>query len=520
MTDYTPPQRQVPQAAGRGKAGSDDIGEEQLSVGEIKSRAAAGSVLLAVRSALINLFGFSSTLVLAHLLVRSDFGLVAIGFMVIGVGGFLADSGIAMGLVRRAAAPTRQELRSITGFQLLVSVSIATFATLASLVIGGSSFVTALMAFSMPILALRTPGLVYLDRQLDYRIRVRVELGETAAYFVWVCSTAAVGWGAWSIASAVVVKAIVGVALVMRMTPLGVIWPSFRLAPIRPLLRFGLRFQGLSAVQVLHDTTLSAGIGAIGGLGVLGLWSLCGRVLLVPSLLFNNLWNISIPAYARLLHAGEDLGALVERSVVVLAIAGGFVLAVLAGCGGALMPVVFGAKWNDVALILPGACLALAVSAPINISMMAAVYAAGDSRTPLMGSMVHGIFRLPLSLIGLHFFGVGAIGVGWLIGQLVEIPFVLPRIHAHVGRPVGRKLPVPVALTTLSGALGMALVSIGGTGVAGLVLSAAGTAAAFLLMTRIADPVGLAITRQAAASVVRHSLQRMRSPAATASSAA
>jgi hypothetical protein len=52
------------------------------------------------------------------------------------------------------------------------------------------------MMLSLPIAPLRTPGIQYLDRVLDFSIRVRVEVGEQLAYFVWVCATALLGWGA------------------------------------------------------------------------------------------------------------------------------------------------------------------------------------------------------------------------------------------------------------------------------------------------------------------------------------
>ena len=72
---------------------------------------------------------------------------------------------------------------------------------------------------------------------------------------------------------------------------------------MRPLLRFGVRFQAAIGVGVARDQVLNAGIAAIGGLGTLGVWALAFRVMQVPLLLFTTLYRVSYPAMAKLLAA-------------------------------------------------------------------------------------------------------------------------------------------------------------------------------------------------------------------------
>jgi O-antigen/teichoic acid export membrane protein len=486
------------------------VEEPELTTEQVKGRAAAGVFLLAGRDVAVRAIGLAGNVVLARLLVPEDFGIVAVGLVVINVANFVTDAGLGLGLVRRKESPTVREMRSVVGLQLAAASAIATVAAAVTLGIGGDARITALMVLALPLMALRTPGLIYLDRQLDFSIQVRVELIETLAYVAWAITTAALGWGAWSLASGAVVKAAVGALSVARLTPLGLIRPTLDIAAVRPLLGFGARFQALGLLQLGQQVALTACIGAVGGLTSLGLWSLAERVLQLPQLLFRPLWGIGIPAYSRLLQAGEDVGRLVQRSVTTLAVVGGVVLAPLGGTATAYIPLVFGEKWSEAAEILPGACMALAISAPVNICMVAMLYAAGDAATPLRASIVHAFVRLPLALVGLHYFGLWALGAAWFAAQAVELPIVVRRTRTVVGLPVGREIVLPVLATATAGGAAWAVVDALDRGVPAL---AAGVGVSWLLfgtIMAVGDRPALRVAGEMSVRAWRSTVDRMR----------
>ena len=306
------------------------------------------------------------------------------------------------------------------------------------------------------------------------------------------------------------VKAAVGALSVARLTPLGLIRPTLDIAAVRPLLGFGARFQALGLLQLGQQVALTACIGAVGGLTSLGLWSLAERVLQLPQLLFRPLWGIGIPAYSRLLQAGEDVGRLVQRSVTTLAVVGGVVLAPLGGTATAYIPLVFGEKWSEAAEILPGACMALAISAPVNICMVAMLYAAGDAATPLRASIVHAFVRLPLALVGLHYFGLWALGAAWFAAQAVELPIVVRRTRTVVGLPVGREIVLPVLATATAGGAAWAVVDALDRGVPAL---AAGVGVSWLLfgtIMAVGDRPALRVAGEMSVRAWRSTVDRMR----------
>ena len=66
-----------------------------------------------VRAAAAQVVAFFGTLVLAHVLLPSAFGVVAFGTTVITIGNFFADGGLGAALVRNSTDPTTDELRTL-----------------------------------------------------------------------------------------------------------------------------------------------------------------------------------------------------------------------------------------------------------------------------------------------------------------------------------------------------------------------------------------------------------------------
>jgi len=91
----------------------------------IRERGALGAALLTMRAAAGQVVAFASTIVLAHLLSPTAFGVVAFGATVVAIGNFFADGGLGMSLIRKATDPTVDELRTLLALQLMAALVIA-----------------------------------------------------------------------------------------------------------------------------------------------------------------------------------------------------------------------------------------------------------------------------------------------------------------------------------------------------------------------------------------------------------
>ncbi len=465
------------------------IAEERLSSAQVKGRAATGVAMLMGRGVAFQILGFLGNLVLARLLVPEDFGLVAIGFTVVNLGKFLAVGGLGYALVGRAEAPDRLELRAITGLQLLVTSAIAVVAAGVAIAVGDDALVTAVMMLALPLSAFRSPAMLLLQRRMDFRSQVKVDASEVVVNLAWAIPAAALGFGAWSLATAMVVAAAVATVVACVLSPTGFLAPSLDFARLRPILGFGLRFQGVNASHLVGDVVLIAGIGAIGGLTVLGLWNFAFRILRVPYLLFEAVWHVGFPLFSRLEDApdSQDVAGLLERTVATISVAVIAVLGPLVASSPALVPLLFGDVWADASLILPGSALALGVCGPIGISAYAYLYAQGDSTTALQGSVINSTVRWATTFALLPGMGVTAIGVGWASAAFSELPLIASRTRKRCGARVVRRVLGPSVAGILSTAAGWAVAESLGVTVPSALLSLLTATAGFAVLMWIFD---------------------------------
>jgi O-antigen/teichoic acid export membrane protein len=378
-------------------------------------------------------------------------------------------------------------LETVFGFQVLVTGAMATVIALVAWPFGEIGKVTAVMAASMPLAAFRTPGAVVLERELEYRPLAKVEVGEALAFYGWSIATVASGWGVWGLATGAIVRSLAGAVMMTLFSPVGLLRPRLSLTRLRGLVRFGAWYQAGAAVTVLRDQGFNIATGAIGGVSLLGIWSLASRLLQVPLLLFGSLWRVSYPAFSRLLAAGEDARSLIERSLAVLAIWTGALLAVLLASSPALVPVVFGSQWEAAIDVLPFATLGLMVGAPVFVVASGYLYAVGDARTVVRSVVLDALALGAIALPLLPVIGITAVGLGWLGAGVVEAVVLGRAISRRTGAKVFTHLAMPTAAATASAAAGWFVAASAGPTVASLVVSAALAASLYFVALTFAQ---------------------------------
>src|SRR5207248_929994 len=104
-----------------------------------------------------------------------------------------AEGGFGAALIRRETRPDRAELEAINGVQLTVTVAGAGLVAAAAAPFGHDGLVVAAMVASLPILALRTPSVIVLERDLQYRVIATADVVEALAYYLWALGAVAAG---------------------------------------------------------------------------------------------------------------------------------------------------------------------------------------------------------------------------------------------------------------------------------------------------------------------------------------
>jgi O-antigen/teichoic acid export membrane protein len=427
-------------------------GHRSDAASSVRRKGAAGAALLTVRTAAAQAVAFGGTLVLTHLLAPSELGVVAIGATVVAIGTFFSDGGLGAALIRKPAEPTVAELQTLLGVQVALAVAIAGVVTAVGLQTGSTGAVTAVMTWSLPLLALRAPHLISLERALSYRAVAWVEFVESLVQYGWSVATVwALGWGVWGLATAAIARAMAGSVLMAAASPLPALTvPRIQRSTLRSMIGFGAGVQAVGIAGLARTQGVNLVIAAVGGEQTLGLWSLATRLLFVPFWLFQALWRVSYPTMARLRTLGENTSRTVERLAAMTALATGAILAPLAVSANNLVPALFGSAWAGAAGPLAWASAGLVVSGPVSVAASGYLFSEGDIRSPLKAATSSAVVFLVLTAILVGPLGVSGAGVAWMFAAFVEALMFAGALRRRAQVSVERFVGVPIILAFLS----------------------------------------------------------------------
>jgi O-antigen/teichoic acid export membrane protein len=313
-----------------------------------------------------------------------------------------------------------------------VALLVLSLSAAAAVPLGSDALVTTVMVSALPITALRTPSAIMLERQLSYGPMALVDIAEVVSYYSWAIPGVILGAGVWALATGTVVRAVCGTATIMFFTPVGIVLPRINLAVMRPLWRFGARVQAARLSGLARDQGINIATAGLAGVADLGVWSLAGRLMSVPALLLDTLWNVSYPAISRLRDAGEDVTGVVVRSVRLTAIGIGVLLVPLIASAPAMVPTVFGPQWHgavDVVTLLP---LGILVMGPVSVSTSGFLYSIGDAGAVLRAVVASAIVNLTVGVALLALFGITGLAAGTALAYLTEARFLAQATRRHV----------------------------------------------------------------------------------------
>ena len=199
-------------------------------------------------------------------------------------------------------------------------------------------------------------------------------------------------------------------------------------------MRFGLKFQASWYAVLAREQGLNILIALVAGVVPLGIWTFTNRIFQLPALAFSSLYVVGFPAMANVLARGEAIGPIILRTVRRAAVAGTLIFATFAAVSPKLIPAVFGARWQDAALIIPLICLSTLLHGSISVAASSYLSAAGRPGIVAIASACLGVIWLATTAALLPSIGVAAIGIGNLAGAVGRRGGAQRGDEASVGR--------------------------------------------------------------------------------------
>lgn len=361
-----------------------------------------------------------TTSILARLLTKEDFGLVAVAVIAINYLSVVKDLGLGLALIQRRddideAANTVFTINTILGITL--SLLVIPLAPLFAVYFDEPLVTPVLrwLGISFAINALGSVHVNLLMRDLDYRRKFIPDMGNTIIKGIVSISLAFTGFGVWALVFGQIAGALSAVILVWIVNP----WrPRLKVNPhiAKQLVRFGASVTGVDILHVFVDNLSYILIGRLFGVAALGVFTMAYR--LPEMLIVGNLWVIAgviFPAFSSIQDKPDELrrGFLVSIRLVQL-----IAVPLCLGLFVAADPIVrvfFGEQWLEtIPLLQILAIYSLIYSIGYHIGD---VYKAiGRPDILLKLNILSILIMIPAMLIGSQY---GLMGLAW--GYLVAI---------------------------------------------------------------------------------------------------
>ena len=291
-----------------------------------------------------------ATVVLARILVPSDFGLFALTSIAISLLSIFNDMGVGPALVvaRDADAPTRRTaltLMIIASF-VLAAVLIASAPLIADffdeerldellIVVAGSLFL------SGPIWFHETT----LQRELEFGKRLATKLVQTLTYITLALTLAVLDHGVWSLVIAHVASYVTYLAALIAVANERVL-PGWDGAAARRLTGSGRGFLAQDTLEYAQQQSDGLAIGAFLGAGQLGYYGMAyrfGELTYVG--IADPIAQVTFPTFARMRERGQDWRRSFDAVLRGVALVSFGIGVLVSGAAEPLVETLFGDKW-------------------------------------------------------------------------------------------------------------------------------------------------------------------------------
>lgn len=347
-----------------GKAEADGIDGRKLGL-----RARLAVLALGARSVLQVSIRIPALMYLARVLSPSDFGVFALLQFALSFLKMIGDGGLAAALLQKEAPPDQRQLSSVFWVQMGIATLLVALAWLvapwvissfaspdAAARLAAPGFASELEWAGTAVLLLRVLSLSFLFTLLR---SIPVLLLERTVRFGWVgtiefagsvtnyavsCTAATFGWGMTSLVAGAVLETAMMAFLafaIQRWRPSLV----FDWRTVRPILHFGLNFQGVHVIGFINHavTPLLVGLGA--GPAALGLVNFARSTAEVPTEVIGIVRRVAFPYFSRLQCRPQAMVLEFDRAVAVSAIPTYFFLALFWVAAPQIVTVLYGEKW-------------------------------------------------------------------------------------------------------------------------------------------------------------------------------
>jgi polysaccharide transporter, PST family len=387
------------------------------------------------------LVGIIIFVLLARLLTKVDFGLVADAMVFIGFAQIFVDQGLGDALIQRreltrAAIDTAFWVAIVTGAALL-AVGLLLTGPIAAL-FGEPDLVPILSVLSLSFLVTSFSSVQFalLRRELAFRNLALRRLAATLISGLLGVVMAFLGYGAWALVAQQLSWGAVSVLLLWTASP----WRPGRavsLAEFRGLFGFGINVVGTDVMTYLSRTSDNLMIGVFLGVGPQGIYQIGYRILdTTQTLLVNTALKLVYPTFSNLQARADRLlraYSHINRGLSVIILPGYIGLALVAQ---EAVPVIFGREWLASA---PVATTLFLVGPSLSLQVLSGALLFANGRPDIalrFRMMTTAAHVVGFFIAAVVFQSIVAVAAAFVIGSYLLLPVNLYLVRRYAGVPI------------------------------------------------------------------------------------
>ena len=373
----------------------------------VRSRLLKGAVWLSGARLASNLLATISTLVLARLLLPSDFGLVALGTTTLGILTSITNISLSEALIQHRD-PSGHHFHTAWTLNLLRGVLIGSVFALIAIPVARfytdyrlENVMFALSASAI-LNGLENPRAIMLTKQLIFWQQFMLQVSQKLVALIGSVAIAVIYHSYWALICGILLGQLVGVLVSYTVLPFR---PAFSIAHARELFSFSIWLTLCEAINAINWNFDQLLVGKFIGKTALGYYSVGNNLAVMPSREATTpLVGTLFPAFSNLAHDPARLAAAYQRAQAMLT-----AVALPAGVGMALIadPLVrltMGDKWLPAVFVIR---ILAAVFAFQSLGSLARPLAMAAGKTQLLfkRDLQGFLYRVPLVIAGLYFGG-------------------------------------------------------------------------------------------------------------------
>ena len=273
--------------------------------GDLSRKVSKGALWVIVSAICSRGLGLISSIILARLLLPSDYGLLAIATAIVSMMQGLTTTGFGSALIQKQEKP-EEFLNTAWTFELakyfILFLILFFLAPLFALFFKEPAAIAVLrvISFSLIFQGLTNIGIIYFRKKLDFKKQYIFNIIPQIIYIIVVIPLAFILRNVWALVWANVVKGMMVCVISYIMHPYR---PhlDFNINKAKELFNFGKWILGSSIIVIISNQGITMFVGKFLGIPVLGFFNRAG---VFSTMLFQQLtgiiWQVGYPAYSQL----------------------------------------------------------------------------------------------------------------------------------------------------------------------------------------------------------------------------